>query len=305
MNKNALVRKFLSGLVVLLASASVFAGPIYNISSTIGAGSVNGTIETDGTIGVLGEAQILDWNLALDDGTTTFTLLGPLSGNNSQVRILGARFTATASDLLFDFSGVDSFVLFQNPSIGSGVNFWCVDGTIGACGPPGDLETVKASGTAQIALKTGEISVGTAAAPPPPTATLTLAKTVVNDDGGTAVDTDFTLTATGPDVISGVEGDLSITSAVVAVGDYALTESALAGYTQAGWSCTRGLSGSNVTLAVDDVVTCTVTNTDDTPSPPPADATPVPTMSAYGLVLTMLGFLLVAGRRLRASAKRR
>jgi hypothetical protein len=36
----------------------------------------------------------------------------------------------------------------------------------------------------------------------------------------------------------------------------------------------------------------------------PASATPVPTISAYGLVLTMLGLLIVAGRRLRASAKR-
>lgn len=35
----------------------------------------------------------------------------------------------------------------------------------------------------------------------------------------------------------------------------------------------------------------------------PASATPVPTMSAYGLVLTMLGLLVAAGRRLRASAK--
>jgi hypothetical protein len=33
-------------------------------------------------------------------------------------------------------------------------------------------------------------------------------------------------------------------------------------------------------------------------------ATPVPTISAYGLALTMLGLLLVATRRLRASAKR-
>lgn len=34
-------------------------------------------------------------------------------------------------------------------------------------------------------------------------------------------------------------------------------------------------------------------------------ATPVPTLSAYGLVLTMLGLLVVTGRRLRTSAKRR
>ena len=108
----------------------------------------------------------------------------------------------------------------------------------------------------------------------PDTATLTLAKTVVNDEGGTAVDTDFTLTATGPDTITGVEGDASITSAVVAVGAYALTESALADYTLQGWVCTSGLSGSTVTLAADQVVTCTATNTDD-----PFVATPTLTLS--------------------------
>jgi hypothetical protein len=203
MNKNALVRKFLSGLVVLLVSASVFAGSIYNINSTIGAGSVIGTVETDGTIGVLDEAQILDWNLALDDGTTTFTLFGPLSGNNSQVRIDGAGFTATASDLLFDFSGVDSFVLFQNPSIGSGMNFWCVDGTIGACGGSGDLETVRASGTTQAVSKTGVISVGTAAAAPTtttttaaPTTTTTAAPTTTTTVGSTTSTTTGSTTST-------------------------------------------------------------------------------------------------------------
>jgi len=40
-------------------------------------------------------------------------------------------------------------------------------------------------------------------------------------------------------------------------------------------------------------------------NPPPAPTTPVPTLSAYGLILTMLGFLIVASRRLRESAKRK
>jgi hypothetical protein len=40
------------------------------------------------------------------------------------------------------------------------------------------------------------------------------------------------------------------------------------------------------------------------PTPPAASAAAVPTMSAYGLILTMLGLLIVAGRRLRTSAKR-
>ncbi len=38
------------------------------------------------------------------------------------------------------------------------------------------------------------------------------------------------------------------------------------------------------------------------PVTPPVAATPVPTMSAYGVLLTILGMLLVASRRLRASA---
>jgi hypothetical protein len=44
----------------------------------------------------------------------------------------------------------------------------------------------------------------------PDTATLTLQKTVMNDEGGTAVDADFTLTATGPETIEGVELDARI-----------------------------------------------------------------------------------------------
>jgi hypothetical protein len=40
------------------------------------------------------------------------------------------------------------------------------------------------------------------------------------------------------------------------------------------------------------------------PTPPAASAAAVPTMSAYGLILTMLGLLIVAGRRLRTFAKR-
>ena len=38
--------------------------------------------------------------------------------------------------------------------------------------------------------------------------------------------------------------------------------SELANYTLEGWSCTSGLSDSTVTLAANDVVTCTATNTD-------------------------------------------
>src|SRR3989338_4776240 len=54
----------------------------------------------------------------------------------------------------------------------------------------------------------------------PATGTLTLQKTVVNDNGGTAEDTDWTLSADGPESISGQEGDPEITSAEVTAGTY-------------------------------------------------------------------------------------
>lgn len=41
-----------------------------------------------------------------------------------------------------------------------------------------------------------------------------------------------------------------------------------------------------------------------TPTPTPGGSTPVPTMSTYALVLTTLGLLLLAARRLRKSARR-
>ena len=57
-------------------------------------------------------------------------------------------------------------------------------------------------------------------------ATLTLVKQVVNDDGGTALATDWTLTATGPTAgVSGPTGDPLVTGVPVSAGSYALSES--------------------------------------------------------------------------------
>ncbi|QCB94492.1 VWA domain-containing protein [Cellulomonas shaoxiangyii] len=103
---------------------------------------------------------------------------------------------------------------------------------------------------------------------------LTLVKVVVNDDGGTASPADWTLTAQGPETVSGVPGEngAAVTASPVAPGRYVLTEEGPGGYT-AGWVCVnRGepvaLDGDALDLAAGDDVTCTVTN-DDSPVPPP------------------------------------
>ena len=66
-------------------------------------------------------------------------------------------------------------------------------------------------------------------------AQLTLVKTVTNDNGGTAVPTAWTLTATGPTPISGATGSTAVTAAPVSAGTYALSEAG------SGWLCRVGV----------------------------------------------------------------
>jgi hypothetical protein len=85
---------------------------------------------------------------------------------------------------------------------------------------------------------------------------LTLIKEVINDNGGTAVPTDWTLTAAGYDAAS------------PDAGTYALSESGPAGYTQSSLTCsnTGDAEVNSVTLGLGEDVTCTFVNDDDTPS---------------------------------------
>ena len=94
---------------------SALAAPIsYNINHSINAfGTVTGTIETDGTIGVLNSVNILDWNLTINadaDFSTVGHLLGPKSGNNSFLVIypesaLSTSIVGQNSMLYIDFGG--------------------------------------------------------------------------------------------------------------------------------------------------------------------------------------------------------
>lgn len=110
----------------------------------------------------------------------------------------------------------------------------------------------------------------------PQIAELTLLKTVIKDNGGIALDTDFTLTATGPTISSGVEGDSSITDATVVIGNYVLSESSVSNYTYESLSCANATAGGtdvsgvskaspDLLLYTTDDVTCTFTNSDDAP----------------------------------------
>jgi len=101
---------------------------------------------------------------------------------------------------------------------------------------------------------------------------LTLRKLVQNGSTGTAVPTDFILTAFNPagggSTISGTTGSPSVTGADVAIGDFTLSESGPANYT-GDWECVitnlghppRFTTGTVVSLILEDQAVCTVTNT--------------------------------------------
>ena len=89
------------------------------------------------------------------------------------------------------------------------------------------------------------------------TATLTLQKTVINDNGGTAVADYFQAKINDLDVDWGVAQTLPI-------GNHTASETTLPGYTASAWGGDCAANGS-ITLAPGDNKTCTITN-DDQPS---------------------------------------
>ncbi len=102
----------------------------------------------------------------------------------------------------------------------------------------------------------------------PQAATLTLIKSVINDNGGTTTPSAWTLSASGPTPLSGVSGSGSVTNASVTPGSYDLTESGgPSGYTSSGiYSCQKNggpdVVGNTVVLANGDSAVCTITNDD-------------------------------------------
>lgn len=92
---------------------------------------------------------------------------------------------------------------------------------------------------------------------------LTLKKVVINDNGGSASASDWTLTASGTTGFSGSGPSVS-SGTGFAAGTYDLSESGPAGYSASDWDCVGGTQddADTITLVPGDVATCTITNDD-------------------------------------------
>src|SRR5664279_2210679 len=161
-------------VVMLLGTAVCYASPIsYNVNRTVGIGSVTGFIETDGTLGVLGVGDFVDWSLLLNDGTNTYTLDGPLSGNNSSVYVQGSDVTASAAQLLFNFSGTDNgYFLFQyGVGIHDGNHYYC-DATFAGICLAGETVAPANFSQGQNVARSGDVVIGTVGGSVPEPGTL-------------------------------------------------------------------------------------------------------------------------------------
>lgn len=111
-----------------------------------------------------------------------------------------------------------------------------------------------------VTLLSNTISGPTCATPPPAPATLHVVKTVVNDNGGTAVASGFTLNVAGTNVSNpSFAGSAAGVDVTLDAGSYAVTETSLSGYLQSGSGNCSG------TIAAGETKTCTITNDDIAP----------------------------------------
>jgi len=218
----------LNGSTLTLALGEIASCSITNNDDAASLALVKNVINNNGGIAVA-----TDWTLSAEGPT-------PISGAGGV-----AATPVSAGD--YDLSE-------SVGPIGYLASGWsCTSGSLN-----GSTLTLALGETASCAITNDDVGGGVVA----DTARLALVKTVTNDNDGSAVATDWTLTAAGPTTISGAGG---VAATTVDVGIYFLSESAGPdGYTAGAWSCSAGtLAGSFLTLAADDDAVCTIINDDD------------------------------------------
>lgn len=128
------------GVLAVIAARPASASIVYQVNRTVGAGTVVGFIETDGTIGTLASANITDWSLTLTApnllGGPIVTIEKSLSG---QTFVSGPGTTATATDLSFDFGTPRGWFLLQGGADDLN-DFWCLE--IAGCTAAGFGESI-------------------------------------------------------------------------------------------------------------------------------------------------------------------
>lgn len=135
--------------------------------------TITGTIVTDGNTGVLGTGDIVSYTLTFTDVADPGT--DPENGSDN-ASVVGSDLTATATQLLFNFSG-SGYVYLADTNNASPRFVLCGSGSANTvfCESPNSGIPGVGDGNAYFTAETGNQVVATAAAPPvPEPASLTL-----------------------------------------------------------------------------------------------------------------------------------
>ncbi len=155
--------------VAVFASAfTARADIVYTVNDTVASGTVSGTITTNGAIGTLATADIIDWNLLLNNGFgTILNLTGPSTTTPIEgVEVLGNSLTASSTNLSYDFGGT-GFFLIQENGLANGGTYFCDAGFGQAtciAGGESDFPGFAFSANQQFDPRSGDVSIGTVAA---------------------------------------------------------------------------------------------------------------------------------------------
>lgn len=152
----------LSSTLALTAAVPAKAA-VYTFNTLVGTGSASGSITTDDTIGVLSGANIRAFNILINDGTSIFTV----TDANGRVQTSGNALAATSTGLFFNYSATGGYALFQNPHIGSGFNYFCLQ-TTGCYSPAIPGMGIRVSGPQLNTTLTGNLQFAAAGAVPEP-----------------------------------------------------------------------------------------------------------------------------------------
>ena len=180
------------GMVTQFANAQI----TYEVDRVVGAGTVTGFIETDGTLGVISTGNIINWELTL----TAPDLAGGSSetidafSNFGQLFIEGAVVTATESDMFFDIDGASGTGLFILQGGSPNFNYYCIETADSFCTGGGIGEHIGfdeiLGGNTQSAIPSGNFIFASVAATP---ITYTINREIGNGAVSGTITTDGTL----------------------------------------------------------------------------------------------------------------
>ncbi len=165
-----------AALIALGIAGPATASLIYDVNRTIGAGTVTGFLETDGTIGALSNANLVGGEIIISAPNVAASPVTVLFGEDF-FDVYSGSIIATETQLLFNFSNnFNSLLISDNGGADPTLVSWCLAGGIVSCAIfYSNVEMIRNGNNEtpfQQASRTGNVAIATLRLPEPAAITL-------------------------------------------------------------------------------------------------------------------------------------